>query len=72
MDICSYIKRPFKSVMKKLNRHRYLDKNHLYKKCPKCGLTIKMPLPKKIGIKHTTCPDCKTRFGFFTLKKRRD
>ena len=67
LEIFTRIKEPFRNIKKKL----YRDKNHLYKKCPKCGLILKLPLPKKIGIKHSTCPDCGHRFGFLTLRRRR-
>lgn len=47
------------------------NKNNIYKKCPSCGTILKLPLPKKIGIKHTTCPTCSKRFGFLCLRKKR-
>lgn len=72
LEIFLKIKSPFVKIKNILNKNKIKSKNNIYKKCPKCGLMLKLPIPKKRGIKHTTCPDCSTRFAFFTLKKRRD
>lgn len=64
-DIRYAIFKPFKNIKRNL-----VDKKHIYKKC-KCGTTIKMPLPKKWGLKHTTCPNCGKRLKFITLKKKK-
>ncbi len=73
LEIYVKIKEPFKHLKKISVRNKKYksDKKNIYRKCPKCGLILKLPYPKKIGIKHTTCPDCGKRFGFLTLKKRR-
>ncbi len=76
LEIFNVVKRPFVYIKKKFRKIKYStkekkNKNNLYKKCPKCGITLKLPLPKKIGIKHTNCPDCGTRFGFLTLKRKK-
>ena len=47
------------------------DKDNIYKKCPKCKTTLKLPIPYKIGIKHTTCPKCKKKLSFLVLKKQK-
>ena len=47
------------------------DKDNIYKKCPKCKTTLKLPIPYKIGIKHTTCPKCKKKLSFIVLKKQK-
>ena len=74
-EVVSYIKKPFQKLTKIFRKKSVTIKNknklNLYKKCPKCGLILKLPLPKKRGIKHTTCPDCGTRFAFFTLKVKK-
>lgn len=57
------------SPFKNINR-RIKDRKHLYKKCS-CGTTIKTPLPKKIGIKHTTCPNCGKRNRILALRKKK-
>ena len=56
---------PFKNIIRRIK-----DRKHLYKKCS-CGTTIKTPLPKKIGIKHTTCPNCGKRNRIIALRKKK-
>lgn len=72
MDIFSYVKSPFRNISKLFNKKKYKSKSNIYHKCPKCGLMLKLPLPKKRGIKHTTCPDCGTRFAFLALRVRKE
>ena len=57
--------KPFLNIKRNLQ-----DKEHIYKKCS-CGTTLKLPLPKKYGIKHAKCPDCKKRVAFLALKKEK-
>ena len=45
------------------------DKNHIYKKCPKCKTILKLPVPNQRGIKHAKCPSCKRRVTILALKK---
>ena len=66
LEIRGKIIEPFRKIKKKTQT----KKTNIYKKCPKCRQKIKLPLPKKRGIKHTTCPTCKTRFGFLCLTKK--
>lgn len=66
LEIRGKIIEPFRKIKKK----SLAKKTNIYKKCPKCRQKIKLPLPKKRGIKHTTCPTCKTRFGFLCLIKK--
>ena len=56
---------PFKNIIRRIK-----DRKHLYKKCS-CGTTIKTPLPKKCGIKHTTCPNCGKRNRIIALRKKK-
>lgn len=56
---------PFKNIIRRIK-----DRKHLYKKCS-CGTTIKTPLPKKIGIKHTTCPNCGKRNRLIALRRKK-
>lgn len=73
VEFISNFKEPFRNIIRIFKRNnRSKSNNNIYKKCPKCGLTLKLPLPKKRGIKHTTCPDCGTRFGFLALRIRKD
>ncbi len=48
-----------------------MKKTHIYKRCPKCKVLLKLKIPKTRGIKHTTCPDCKKRFAFFCFRKQK-
>lgn len=45
--------------------------NHIYKKCHKCKTTLRLPVPKKIGIKHVVCPDCKKRNTYLILRRKK-
>lgn len=74
LDIIGYFKNPIRNFKKLFTRKNKVNKskNNIYHKCPKCGLMLKLPLPKKRGIKHTTCPDCGTRFGFLALRIRKE
>ena len=56
---------PFRNIIRRIK-----DRKHLYKKCS-CGTTIKTPLPKKCGIKHTTCPNCGKRNRILALRKKK-
>ena len=64
-DIRYGILSPFKNIIRRVK-----DRKHLYKKCS-CGTTIKTPLPKKRGIKHTTCPNCGKRNRIIALRKKK-
>ena len=45
----------------KLRRNKFRDRNtHVYRKCPKCGVTLR--LPKAKGRHFVVCPRCKRRF----------
>ena len=65
LDIKNFLLKPFRNI-----KRRFKDKKHIYKKC-RCGTTLKLNLPKKMGIKHTTCPKCKKRIGFITFRCRK-
>ena len=65
MDIKYGLFKPFKNI-----KRRIKDREHLYKKCG-CGTTIKVKLPKKIGIKHAKCPNCGKRNRILALRKRK-
>ena len=66
LKIKKNIVRPFKTLIKNIK-----DKEHIYKKCSKCGTTLKLPLPDKYGIKHTKCPKCKKKLNVLCLKKEK-
>ena len=63
-DISYGLISPFKNISRRIR-----DRKHLYKKCS-CGTTIKTPLPKKRGIKHTTCPKCGKRNRIIALRRK--
>ena len=65
LDLKNFLLRPLRGI-----KRRFKDKNHIYKKCS-CGTTLKLKLPKKRGIKHTTCPKCKKRIAFYSFRKRK-
>lgn len=46
---------------RQLQKRKWQDRNtHLYKKCPHCKTTLRLPLKK--GIHTVKCPNCNTRF----------
>lgn len=46
------------------------NKQYIYKKCKKCEKTLKLPLPKKRGIKSVICPNCKRKMKVLVFRKR--
>lgn len=64
-DIKSKILLPFNKFKKSYNS------DYIYKKCPRCKTTLKLPLPLQIGIKHTKCPKCKKRISMLVLRKQK-
>ena len=51
------------AITNKINiiKKRWNDRNtHMYKKCPKCQTTLRLPLKK--GTHTVKCPKCKNRF----------
>lgn len=54
------IKKKFITKIKKIQK-RWSDRNtHMYKKCPKCKKTLRLPLKK--GTHTVKCPNCENRF----------
>ena len=60
------ITKPFKNIIRNIK-----DKDHVYKRCSKCKTTLKLPLPKSIGINHAKCPNCKKRLTIINFKKEK-
>ena len=58
--------KPFKVVNLNFN-----DKDHIYKKCSKCGTILKLPLQTKAGFKKAKCPKCNKKVRLFTFKKEK-
>ncbi len=52
----------------KANYDEKKDRDHVYKKCPKCKTTLKLPLPKKRGVNHAKCPSCGHRVTILSLR----
>lgn len=42
-------------------KERRKDKTHIYRECPACGATLR--LPKKKGKHNVLCPRCNQKFG---------
>lgn len=61
LKIINQLTKPFKILKEK----------NIYKKCPKCKTTLKLPLPSKRGIQHAKCPNCSYRVTLFTLRKKK-
>lgn len=66
LKIKNKIIKPFNNLKRNIK-----DKDNIYKKCPKCKTTLKLPIPYERGIKHTKCPKCKNRLTLFVLKKQK-
>lgn len=61
-DLKRKILKPFKMVK---------NKEYIYKKCHYCKTILKFKTPKKVGIKHSICPECKNRNTYLILKKKK-
>jgi uncharacterized protein YggT (Ycf19 family) len=66
LKIKKKIIKPFRVI--KMN---ITDKDHIYKKCSKCGTILKLPPKSKAGFKKATCPKCYKKVRLFTLKKKK-
>lgn len=62
-----------KSIIKPFNniKRNIKDKDHIYRKCPKCKTILKLKLPEKNGFKHIKCTNCNYRIKTFVIKKRK-
>lgn len=67
LKIKNSITKKFQNIKRNYHNREY----NIYKKCPKCKTTLKLPLPAKRGIQHVKCPKCKTRFKFITLRQQK-
>ena len=50
------------------NLKNRVNSDYIYKKCPKCKTTLRLPLPYKREIKHVKCPNCGRRLTVFAYK----
>ena len=64
--ITNFIFKPFENIKRNIK-----DKEHVYKKCPKCKTILKLPLPSKKGIQKAKCPKCKKSLTLFTFKEEK-
>lgn len=67
LNIKKSIIKKFKNIKKKYNDRKY----NVYVKCNKCKTTLKLPLPKKMGINHALCPECEKRLTIVSLRKQK-
>ena len=63
------IKKRFKNIFS--NKKTKYKGDNVYKKCKKCGITLKLPLPYERGIKYARCPKCNKRIRMLILKKQK-
>ena len=66
LKIRSKVLKPFKNIKRNLK-----DKDNVYKRCHKCKMTLKLPLPSKRGFKKVRCPECNHKNKFLILKKEK-
>ena len=65
LNIIGFFTKPYKYFKEK-------DfKNNVYKKCPKCKTTLKLPLPAKSGINHAKCPNCGNRVTVVNIRHKK-
>lgn len=64
--ITNFIFKPLENLKRNIK-----DKEHVYKKCPKCKTVLKLPLPSKKGIQKAKCPKCKKSLTLFTFKEEK-
>ena len=43
----------------------------VYRRCHKCKIKLKLPLPSKIGLKKVKCPECGYKNKFLILRKEK-
>lgn len=62
-----------KSIIKPFNniKRNIKDKDHIYRKCPKCKTILKLKVPDTNGIKHIKCTNCNHRIKTFVIKKKK-
>lgn len=65
LKITNFFLKPFQNLIRNFKDRDY----YVYKKCPNCRTTLKLPLPNKRGINHAKCPNCHKRVTLFTLRK---
>jgi len=64
--IIGFITKPFENIKRNIK-----DKDHVYKRCPKCKTVLKLPLPDKKGFNKAKCPKCKKSLRLFTFKEEK-
>lgn len=53
--------RAAKKEKRAVEKERRKDKEHIYRECPECGATLR--LPRKKGKHSVLCPRCGSKFG---------
>ncbi len=51
----------FRKEQRAVRKERRKDKAHIYRECPECGATLR--LPRKKGKHSVLCPRCGKKFG---------
>lgn len=54
-------RRTERKAARAVQKERRKDKEHIYRECPECGATLR--LPRKKGKHSVLCPRCGTKFG---------
>lgn len=67
LKLVKIIKKPFKNIER---NYKYRN-DYVFKRCPKCKTTLRLPLPNKRGVSKAKCPNCKNRVRVFTLRKQK-
>lgn len=67
LKIKKIILKPFSNMIRNFKDR----KKYVYRKCSKCHTTLKLPLPKKRGINHASCPNCHNRVTIITFRKQK-
>lgn len=66
LKIKRWIIKPFTNIIRNYN-----DIDHVYRRCHHCKTTLKLPIPKKMGIKHSMCPICKKDNTYIIFKHQK-
>lgn len=54
-------RRAERKAQRAVQKERRKDKEHIYRECPECGATLR--LPRKKGKHSVLCPRCGNKFG---------
>lgn len=66
LKIKRWLLRPFNNIRRNIS-----DRDHIYKKCPRCKTVLRLPLPSERGFKKAKCPHCHKKVLILALKKQK-